>query len=68
MQCRRNDRIAKNVEIAMMGWRRRIRPIWWPQAFDKALQELIFGPFWVPNSARKQKVEKMVCKKINNYL
>ena len=31
---------------------------------DKALQEPIFGPFWAPNSARKQKVEKMVGKKI----
>ena len=55
VQCSRSDHTAKNVEIAIMGWRRRIRPMVAAGASTKALQEPIFGPFWAPNSATKRK-------------
>ena len=59
VQCRRSDRIAKNVEIAMMGWRRRIRPMV-AAGVDKSAPGGHFWPLWAPNSARKQTVAKIV--------
>ena len=63
VQCRRSDRIAKNVEIAMMGWRRRIRPMVAENRSTKALQSPL-APIWAPSSTTKPKVRHLVGEKI----
>jgi len=50
---------VKNVEIAMMGWRRRIRP-GGREAIEKSAPEPVFGPFWAPNSPGNQKVDNVI--------
>ena len=62
VQCRRSDRIAKDVEIAHDGMEAADPPHGGRRRSTKSAPEPVFGPFWAPNSPGNQKVDNVIGK------
>ena len=64
VQCSRSDHTAKNVEIAMMGWRRRIRPMLVARRRQKRSRSPFLAPFGHLTRQRSEKREKWSVRKL----